>query len=89
MAGGHIQSEHYEYNIKDEENRPKNLNDRNYQALSEIFRQLKNSKCRLYGDRDETINRITSESSRLAQKEYKTRHGWVRRVINWELCKKS
>ena len=35
-----------------------------------------NSKCRLCGDRDETINHIISECSKLAQKEYTT--GWVR-----------
>ena len=34
-----------------------------------------NSKCRLWGDRNETINPIISECSKLAQKEYKTRLG--------------
>ena len=33
-----------------------------------------NSKCRLCGDRDKTINYIISKCSKLAQKEYKTRH---------------
>ena len=33
-----------------------------------------NSKCRLYGDKDETINDIISKCSKLAQKEYKTGH---------------
>ena len=47
-----------------------------------------NSKCRLYGVRDETINHIISECSKLAQKEYKTRHDWVGKVIHWEMCKK-
>ncbi len=36
----------------------------------------------------ETINRIISEFSKLAQKEYKTRHDWVGKVINGEMCKK-
>ena len=36
-----------------------------------------NSKCRLCGDRDETMNHMISECSKLAQKEYKTRHDWV------------
>ena len=35
-----------------------------------------NSKCRLCGDRNETINHI-SECNELAQKEFKTRHEWV------------
>ena len=37
-------------------------------------------------DRDETINHIISECSKLAQNEYKTRHNWVGKVIHWELC---
>ena len=48
-----------------------------------------NSKCRLCSDRDKTINQIMSECSELAQKEYKTKHDWVGKVIYWELCKKS
>ena len=47
-----------------------------------------NSKCRLCGDRDETINHIISECSKLAHKEYKTRHDWVGKVIHFEMCKK-
>ena len=53
-----------------------------------IDKTQQNSKCRLCGDRDETINHIISEYSKLAQKEYKTRHDWVRKVIHWEMCKK-
>ena len=47
-----------------------------------------NCKCRLWGDRNETINHIISECSKLAQKEYKTRPDWVGKVIHWEMCKK-
>ena len=39
-----------------------------------IDKTQQNSKCSLCGDRDETINHIISECSKLAQKEYKTRH---------------
>ena len=39
-----------------------------------IDKMQQNSKCRLCGDRDETINHIISECSKLAQREYKTRH---------------
>ena len=42
-----------------------------------IDKTQQNSKCRLCGDRDETINHIISECSKLAQKEYKARHDWV------------
>ena len=47
-----------------------------------------NSKYRLCGDRDETINHIISECSKLAQKEYMARHDWVGKVIHWEMCRK-
>ena len=36
-------------------------------------------KIKLFGDKDEIINRIRSECSKLAQKEYKTRNDWVGR----------
>ena len=53
-----------------------------------IDKTQQNSKCRLRGDRDETINHIISECSKLAQKEYKSRHDWIGKVIHWEMCKK-
>ena len=53
-----------------------------------IDKTQQNSKCRLYGDRDKIITHIMSECSKLAQKEYKTRHDWVGKVIHWEMCKK-
>ena len=52
-----------------------------------IDKTQQNCKCRLCGDRDETINHI-SECSKLAQKKYKTRHDWVGNVIHWVMCKK-
>ena len=67
-------------------------NTNNLQAI--IWLQVKidntqqNNKCRLCGDRDDTINHIISECSKLAQKEYKTRHDWLGKVIHWKLCKK-
>ncbi len=48
----------------------------------------RNSRLRLSDERDETINHIIRECSKLALKEYKTRHDWVDKVIHWELCKK-
>ena len=53
-----------------------------------IDKTQQNSKCRLCGDRDETINHIISKCSKLAQKEYKTRYDWVGKVIDWEMGKK-
>ena len=53
-----------------------------------IDKTQENSKCRLRGDRDETINHIISECSKLPQKEYKTRLDWVSKMIRWEMFKK-
>ena len=47
-----------------------------------IDKTQQNSKCRLCSDRDETIHHIISECSKLTQKEYKTRHDWVCKVIH-------
>ena len=54
---------------------------------AKIDKTQQNSKCRLCGDRDETINHIIIEYCKLAQ-EYKARHDWVCKVIHWEMCKK-
>ena len=53
-----------------------------------IDKTQQNSKCRLCGDREESINHIINECSKLAQKKYKARHDWVGKVIHWEMCKK-
>ena len=47
-----------------------------------IDKAQQKSKCRLCGDREETINHIINECSKLAQKEYKTRHDWDGKVIH-------
>ena len=51
-----------------------------------IDKTQQNNKHTLCGDRDETINQI-SECSKLAQKEYKTRHDLQSKVILWEMIK--
>ena len=38
---------------------------------------------------DDSINRIVSECSKLAQKEYKRGHDWVRKKIHWEVCRRE
>ena len=53
-----------------------------------IDKTQQNSKWILCSDRDETINHIISECSKLAQKEYKARHDWIGKVIHWEMCRK-
>ena len=53
-----------------------------------IDKTQQNSKCRLCSNRDETFNHIITERSKLVQKEYKTKHDWVGKVIRREMCKK-
>ena len=50
---------------------------------TKIDKTQQNSKYRLWDDK--TINHIISECSKLAQKEYKIKHGWVEKLIYWEL----
>ena len=61
---------------------------KNNQSNVRIGKIQQKSKCRLYVDSDQPINHIISECSKLAQKEYKTRHDWVSKVNHWEMCKK-
>ena len=61
---------------------------RNNHIKARIDKIQQNSKCRLWGDRDETINHIISECSKLVQREYKASHDWVGKVIHWEISKK-
>ena len=60
----------------------------NHPIKARIGKTQQNSKCRLCGDRDETINHIIKECSKLAQREYKVRHDWVGKVIHLEMCQK-
>ena len=53
-----------------------------------IDKTQQKSKFRLRGDKDETINHIINECSKLAPKEYKTRHDWKGKGIHWKMCKK-
>ena len=57
------------------------MKDQSYQKEND---SQQNSKCRSCADRDETVNNIINECSKLAQKEYKNKHEWVGKVINWE-----
>ena len=44
---------------------------------AKIDNRQKNNKCKLWADKDGMFNHIVSESSKLTQKEYKSRHDWV------------
>ena len=45
-----------------------------FYVKARIDKMQQNSRCRLCDDRDETINRIISECSKLVQNKYKTIH---------------
>ena len=53
-----------------------------------IDKSQQNSRYRLCGNRGEMINYIISECSKLAQKEYKTKHNWLGKEVHLELWKK-
>ena len=55
---------------------------------AKIDEMQQNCRCRLCGDRDEAINHIISECSKLALTEYMARHNWGGKAVYWELCKK-
>ena len=63
-----------------------NIADQCY-AKTKIDKMQQDRKCRLYGDRDRSINHIVSKHSKLAPKQYKNRHVCVGKVIQRELCK--
>ena len=45
-------------------------------------------KCRMCGERDESITHLIAECKKLAQKEYKQRHDNIARIVHLELCQK-
>ena len=47
-----------------------------------IYNMQQNSKCSLCGDKVERVNHMISECYKLTQKEYKSRHDWVGKVIH-------
>ena len=47
-----------------------------------------NIKCRLCGERDEIVNHILSECSKLTPKEYKILLDCLGKMIHWESSKK-
>ena len=46
-----------------------------------------NSKRRLSGEKDVTINYIIKGCSKLVHKEYKTINVWLGKIIHWDFCK--
>ena len=50
-------------------------------------RTADNNKCRLCGERVESVTHIVSACDMLVQREYKRRHDKVCLYIHWQLCK--
>ena len=67
----------------DVKNSQKRNNNNQYNTKNNYIKawidKTQNSKCRLWGGRDETITYIIRECSKLAEKEYKTGHDKVGR----------
>ena len=45
-------------------------------------------KCRICGDRDESITHLIAKCKKLAQREYKQGHDNISRIVHLELCQK-
>ena len=97
LGGRRTNGDHPNYSIiENGQNNNKNFGDLRRFAITQtsvkdhqLMRMWKTVKCRRCGDRDETINHIISECSKLAQRENKARRDWVGKVIHWEMSKKS
>ena len=50
-----------------------------------IDKVQQNSRCRVWGDNDETIDHMISKCCKLVHGEYKARHDRVEKVILWDL----
>ena len=61
---------------------------RTHYIKARIDKTQQNNRCRLRGDRDETIDHIISECGKRVQKDYKTRLNWMGKVIHLEWCKR-
>ena len=53
-----------------------------------IDKTQQNTKSSLCYDREETINHLIIERSKLGQRECKTRYDKVGKMIHWEFCQK-
>ena len=53
-----------------------------------IDKSIGSASCRMCGETGKTISHIVSECPKMAQREYKRRHGNVARMVHWILCEK-
>ena len=54
-----------------------------------IDKTSENPLCRLCGKKGESVQHITNECEKLAQREYKRRHDNVAKKVHWDICKKN
>ena len=52
-----------------------------------IDKQNISEKCRMCGERDESVSHIVAECSKLAQTDYKAKHDNVGRIVHLQLCR--
>ena len=45
--------------------------------------------CRMCGERGESVDRLVSDGSKLAKREYKRRHDDVACYVYWQLCERG
>lgn len=57
-------------------------------TLAKIGKTIEVSKCKLCGERDETIDHVTSGCNKLAQNDYKKGNINVAAMLHCNLCKK-
>jgi hypothetical protein len=61
---------------------------RTRKIMHDIDHRNMDPKCRLCGQKDETVEHLVSAYPKLAQTEYKARHDKVAAILHWRLCKK-
>ena len=53
-----------------------------------IDKTVESPICRMCGEKGESVRHLTSGCKKLAQREYKSRHDNVTRIVHWTLCRK-
>ena len=55
---------------------------------AKINKTQENSKCRMCGKAEESVNHVLSESSKLSQTEYERHNDWFGTKIHWKIFRK-
>ena len=61
---------------------------RTRKIVHDIDHRTIDPKCRMCGEKYETVEHLVSACPKLAQTEYKARHDKVASIVHWHLCKK-